>query len=313
MSRGHGHHHHKGHSHHLHLLENGGDRRVAWAVAANVLLTAGQIAGGIVSGSIALIADAIHNLSDAMTLVIALVARRIARRPSDATMTFGYGRAETVAALVNYTTLILISLYLAYEAVWRLLDPTQITGWIVIAVAGLALAVDVLTAMLTYSMSKDSLNIRAAFLHNMADAGTSVAVILGGVLVMLFDWRLVDPLLTLGISGYILWHALTDIGPVIRILMLGVPPGVDPHEVARAVRGVAGVAGVHNIYLWQIDERRFTLQAHLVLHGATDEAEARRAVRALLAREFRLGQVTLETERAEAGCANPALIGSGAG
>lgn len=305
---GHDHHHH----HHHHLAADGGDGRMAWAVAANLLLTVGQVAGGMVAGSIALIADAIHNLSDAMALVIALVARRIARRPSDAGMTFGYGRAETVAALVNYTTLILISIYLAYEAIWRLIDPTEVTGWIVIVVAGLALAVDVVTALLTFQMSRDSLNIRAAFLHNLADAATSVAVILGGVLVMLYDWRLVDPLLTIGISGYILWHSLTDIVPVIRILMLAAPPGLDARDVMAAIHEVPGVDGVHNVYLWQIDERRFTLQAHLVLSESADEVATRGEVRVLLAERFQLGQVTLETEIAGAHCAHPQLIGGDA-
>lgn len=292
------------------MPEDGGDRRMIWAVAANVALTAGQIAGGVIAGSIALVADAIHNLSDALTLGIALAARRIARRPSDAGMTFGYGRAETVAALVNYSTLVMVSMYLAYEAVWRMMDPTPVTGWIVIAVAGFALAVDVVTAMLTWKMAKDSLNIRAAFLHNMADAGTSVAVILGGVLVMLYDWRLVDPLLTLGISGYILWHAARGIVPVIRILMLGAPPGVDARDVATAMRGQPGVVGVHNIYVWQIDERRFTLQAHVVLEPGVPEAPARAALRTMLRTEFRLAQVTLEVERAGDGCDAAPLIGA---
>lgn len=305
---GHNHHHHH---QNLHLMpEDGGDRRMVWAVAANVALTAGQIAGGVIAGSIALVADAIHNLSDAMTLGIALAARRIARRPSDAGMTFGYGRAETVAALVNYTTLVLVSLYLAYEAVWRMLDPTPVTGWIVIAVAGFALAVDVATALLTWKLAKDSLNIRAAFLHNMADAGTSVAVILGGVLVMLYDWRLVDPLLTLGISVYILWHAMGGLVPVIRILMLGAPPGVDARAVADAMRGQPGVVGVHNLYLWQIDERRFTLQAHVVLEPDVSEAEARAALRAMLGAQFRVGQVTLEVERRGHDCVAAPLIGA---
>lgn len=304
-----GHHHH-----HLHLMpEDGGDRRMVWAVAANVALTVGQIAGGVIAGSIALIADAVHNLSDAMTLGIALAARRIARRPSDAGMTFGYGRAETVAALVNYTTLVLVSLYLAYEAVWRMIDPTPVTGWIVIAVAGFALAVDVATALLTWKLAKDSLNIRAAFLHNMADAGTSVAVILGGALVMLYDWRLVDPLLTLGISGYILWHAMRGIVPVIRILMLGAPPGVDARAVADAMRGQPGVEDVHNLYLWQIDERRFTLQAHVVLEPDVPETETRAALRAMLGAQFHLGQITLEVERRDDGCVAAPLIGASPG
>jgi cobalt-zinc-cadmium efflux system protein len=305
----HDHHHH--HHHHL-TSEALGDRRMVWAVAVNVALTIGQIAGGVIAGSISLIADAVHNLSDAMTLGIALAARRIARRPSDSDMTFGYGRAETVAALVNYTTLVIVSLYLAYEAVWRLLDPTPVTGWIVVAVAGFALAVDAATALLTWRMARDSLNVRAAFLHNMADAGTSVAVIIGGVLLMLYDWRLVDPLLTLGISGYILWHAWRGIVPVIRILMLGAPPRVDAHAVADAMRDQPGVVGVHNLYLWQIDERRFTLQAHVVVDTHVDVPAARAALRSMLGSRFQLEQVTLEIERRGDDCVGAPLIGSGA-
>src|SRR5690606_16215794 len=142
----------------------------------NVFLSVAQIAGGVVAGSLALIADAIHNLSDAASLVLAYVARRVARRPSNAEMTFGYVRAEVIAALINYTTLIVISLYLIYEGVWRLFDPQGVEGWIVVAGAAIALLVDVWTAWITYRMSGESANMRAAFLHNLADALGSVGV-----------------------------------------------------------------------------------------------------------------------------------------
>lgn len=296
--------------HHPHPSGEDGDRRLAFAVAVNVLLTVGQIVGGILSGSIALIADAIHNLSDAMSLVIAFAAQRIARRPSDGTMPFGYRRAETVAALVNYTTLILISLYLGYEAVWRLVDPQPVAGAIVVAVAGLALAIDLVTAFLTMRMARDSLNIRAAFLHNLADAGTSVAVILGGALVWAYDWRLVDPLLTLGISAFILWHALSEIRPVIRILMLGAPPLSPTGDVIDSIRAVEGVADVHNVYLWQIDEHSTTLQAHLVMAGPADPADVKRRVKDMLAASYAIANVTLETETPPADCDAPPMIGA---
>ena len=246
-------HSHKHHHHHHHIPADAGDLRIGLAVGVNLLLTVAQIIGGVLSGSIALIADAIHNMSDALSLVIALAARRIARRPADAGMTFGYGRAETVAALVNYTTLVLIAIYLAWEAVWRILAPEPVDGWIVVIVAGVALAVDLATVMLTWSMSRDSMNIHAAFLHNLADAMTSVAVIVGGTLMLLFDWRLVDPIVTLGISGYILWTALQGVGPVIRLLMLGTPPRMDLAQVLDAMRAVPGVNGVHHLHIWQID------------------------------------------------------------
>lgn len=219
-----------GHHHH-HVDPDAGDAKVFLAIVVNLGLTVAQIVGGILSGSLALIADAIHNLSDALSLVIAFFARRIARRPANADMTFGYGRAEIVAALVNYTTLIVIGLYLAYEAVLRFFNPQGVDGWLVVIIAGIALAVDLVTALLIYSLSKQSANIRAAFLHTVADALGSIAVIIAGTLILLYDWPLVDPIVTLMIAGYILWMSFAEIGPVIRILMLGSAPDIDTNSV----------------------------------------------------------------------------------
>ena len=217
-----------------------GDRRVGVAIWANGLLTVAQIVGGILSGSLALIADAIHNFSDMASLVIAFGARKIARRPADAKMTFGYGRIEIVAALINYTSLIIIGMYLVYEGAMRFADPPQIEGWTVVLLGCVALAVDTLTAMLTYSMQKGSVNIRALFLHNLSDALASVAVIVGGVLILLYDIRWVDPAITIGIAAYILWLAFTEIGGPIRTLMLGSPPDVDIDAVIAAIEGRSG-------------------------------------------------------------------------
>ena len=202
-------------------VEGRGDWQVAGAVAVNLILSAAQIIGGIIAGSVALIADALHNFSDALALIVAFAARRIARRPATPAMSFGYGRAEVVAALVNYTTLVVISVWLGYAAIGRMIDPPAVQGRIVVLLAGLALVINSLTALLTFRLAKDSVNIRAAFLHNLSDTATSLAVILGGMLIMLYDWRWVDPAITLGISLWILWHCLKEIGPVIRILMLG--------------------------------------------------------------------------------------------
>ena len=169
------HDHHGHHHHHHHVDLETGDRRLAWAVGVNIALTVAQVVGGVLSGLLALIADALHNFSDAVALIIAVLARRIARRPADADMSFGYGRAEMVAAQLNYTTLTLLALYLGYQGVTRLFDPQPIAGWMVIWVTLAALVVDLVTAALTYAMSKQSLNIRAAFLHNLIDALASVA------------------------------------------------------------------------------------------------------------------------------------------
>ena len=222
---------------HAHIDPESGDRRVSLAIWANALLTVAQIVGGVFAGSLALIADALHNFSDMASLVIAFVARKIARRPADARMTFGYGRVEIVAALINYTTLILVGVYLIYEGGMRMIDPPQVAGWTVVILGAVALVVDTLTALLTYSMQKGSVNIRALFLHNLSDALASVAVIIGGTLIILYDLRWVDPAITIGIALYILYLALTEIGGPIRMLMLGSPPDIDAHAViARSMK-----------------------------------------------------------------------------
>ncbi len=300
-----------GRRHHHHVDPDAGDQRVFWAVIVNLGLTVAQIIGGILSGSLALIADAIHNLSDALTLIIAFFARKVSRRPADATMTFGYGRAEVVAALINYTTLVIIGLYLIYEAVFRFFEPAEVDGWLVVVIAGVALVVDVATALLTYSLSKDSANIKAAFVHNVADALGSVAVIVAGTLILLYDWRLIDPLVTLMIAGYILWQSSEGIGSVIHILMLGTPTEIDTCDVVAKITSVEGVAGVHHVHLWQMQEHENALDAHVIIDkGRWGDADMiKQAVRDMLHDDFGIGHSTLELECSLHACIEPNTIG----
>ena len=242
-----------------------GDRKVVWAVLVNVLLTIVQIIGGLVSGSLALIADAIHNLSDAMALVIAFGARKIARLPANEEMSFGYGRAELVAAIINYTTLIVIGCFLIYEAVWRFFEPLQVDGWIVVVLATVALIIDLITAGLTHKLAKYSMNIRAAFLHNLADALGSIGVILAGTLILLYDWRYIDPIITIAIAFYILWQALTEGLDVVRTLMLATPKDIDRRELMESITSINGVDSIQHIHVWQIEENRLSLEAHLTV------------------------------------------------
>lgn len=304
------HHSHIGHSH-THIDPEAGDARVAWAIAVNVFLTLAQIVGGVLSGSLALIADALHNLSDAAALVIAFLARKIARRPASPQMSFGYGRAEVVAALINYTTLIVLALYLFYEGVIRFFEPEPINGWIVVWIAGIALLVDLITAALTYTMAKDSMNIRAAFIHNVADALGSVAVIIAGTAIILFGWTWVDPAVTILISIYILWHVKLEIGETVRVLMLGAPPDLNPEEVARAIEATEGVSDVHHIHLWSMQEREPALTAHLVI-SAQDWPKAehvRRHVREVMNDRFGISHAVLELENVDCACAETPRFG----
>lgn len=283
---------------HGQLDPRSGDRRVSVAIWANALLTVGQVIGGILSGSLALVADALHNFSDMASLMVAFTARRIARRPADERMTFGYGRIEIVAALINYTSLIIVGLYLIYEGAMRLIDPPAVGGATVVVLGGIALVIDALTALLTYSMQKGSVNIRALFLHNLSDALASVAVVAGGALILLYDWRVVDPLVTISIALYILYLSFREIGGPIRALMLGCPPDIDGEAVVEAVRSIEGVEDIHHIHLWQMQEHEAALDAHIVLreNDLTSLATIKRKIKQTLAENFGITHSTLEFE-----------------
>ena len=287
--------------HHDH--STAGDGRIITSIIANLVLTVAQIVGGILSGSLALIADALHNFSDVGSMLIAYIARRIARRPPDPGMTFGYGRIEMVAALVNYTSLFLVGLYLITEGVLRLSDPPEVGGWVVIALGTVALVVDAATALLTGSIKGGGANIRALFLHNLSDALTSVAVVVSGVLILLYDWRLIDPLITIGIALYILWMSVSEVGGVIRVLMLGSPPEMDSDAVLDRIRGIDGVTGVHHAHFWLIQEDTAALDTHVVVADRVwaDQENLKQAIKTALETDFGIHHSTLEFEH-EAGC-----------
>ena len=296
---------------HAHIDPDSGDKRVAIAIWANGLLTVAQVVGGILSGSLALIADALHNFSDMAALVIAFAARKISRRPADERMTFGYGRIEIVAALINYTTLIVIGLYLVYEGGMRLIEPTEVMGWTVVILGGVALVVDTLTALLTYSMQKGNMNIRALFLHNLSDALASVAVIIGGTLIILFDMRWVDPAITITIALYILYLSFTEIGGPIRTLMLGSPPNIDGTEVVSAMLEVDGVFDVHHVHLWQMQEHSAALDCHIVVDRSlmSGSDAIKENIKAVLHERFSIEHSTLEFEASDAAHADAQMFG----
>ena len=284
------------HHHHHHNIDAMDDRKLGWAIAINMLLTLAQIIGGIVSGSLALIADALHNFSDAASLLIAWVARKIGRKPADHFKTFGYKRAEVIATLINLITLVIVGLYLVYEALWRMFEPQIIEGWMVVIVATIALVIDVVTAMLTYRMSKNSMNIRAAFVHNVSDALASLGVIIAGTLIILYDWYWTDTALTLLIAAYVLYQAASMLPKTIHILMQGAPKNIAIEEVTQVMEAVGGVKNVHHVHLWQLDEHDNALEAHVVIEDIEQLESVKNAVKTQLQEQFHLMHSTLEFE-----------------
>ena len=282
--------------HHHHAPES--DRALLGAVFINILLTLAQVIGGIISGSLSLIADALHNLSDAASLGIALFARTISRKPADKTKSFGYQRAEVIAALINLTLLITVSLYLIYEAVWRIIEPQVVTGLIIVMVAGVAFIVDMVTALITFRMSKNSLNMKAAFLHNLADALTSIGVIIAGTLILLYQWYWVDTLLTFLIAGFVLWQGIIMLPKTIHLLMEGTPENLSSDEIKASLEEDKYVEDVHHIHIWNLDEHRIALEAHVVV--ATNELQEveviKRKLKEKLKDRFKITHSTLEFE-----------------
>lgn len=273
-----------------------GARRLGIAVAINLLLTAAQIIGGVLAGSLSLVADALHNFSDAAGLLLALIARRISKRPADEDRTFGYGRASVVGGLINLTSIIVIAGYLLIEAIMRAFERPEVDGWIVVSVAGIALAVDVATAVLTYAMSKSSINIKAAFLHNLADALASVVVIITGTLIILFDWYWTDLVATIGISIYIVWMSLSPLKRCIRILMQSTPEDVDIRALADAIASCEGVEGVFHLHVWMIDEHTRSVEVRVVVDDRriSELVPLRLQIEQLLAESFDAAHATIE-------------------
>ncbi|WP_159821507.1 cation diffusion facilitator family transporter [Colwellia sp. 20A7] len=258
-----GHNHSHGHSHsHSHSH----DGKLSFAVFINILLSVVQVIGGIVSGSLSLIADALHNLSDAGAIIIAIVARKIARKPANSNMTYGFERAEILGALINSTTLLLVGIYLIFESIAKYFNPEPIDGWIIVWIATIALIIDAATAWLTYKAgAKNNLNLRAAFIHNMSDAFASIVVILAGTLIILYQWYFVDLIATIGISIYVIYHGLLLTKQTIKILMQAVPEDIEIDELCAEVEGIPSVKKINHIHVWQLDDNKKFLEAHVTL------------------------------------------------
>lgn len=291
-----------GHDHGLPGLETTGGRLLLTLVI-NLVIPVAQVAGGLLANSMALISDALHNFSDFLALLIAYVADSIGKRPPSAKNTFGYQRAEILSAALNVLTLAVAAGVIVYGAVDRLLHPQAVQGGMVALIAALGVAGNGYSAVLLHRDSKNNLNIRAAFLHMVGDALTSVAVLVNGVILMFAPWTFLDPLLSLVISALILkscWGVLREAG---LILMNATPLGLDVEEVRAALQAVPGVVGVHHLHAWNISSSSIGFSCHIVVrdqpvsHTAGLSGELRR----MLWSGFRIDHPIFEFETGECG------------
>jgi cobalt-zinc-cadmium efflux system protein len=273
------------------------DRRaLATALALIVAFMAFEVTMGIVAGSLALLADAGHMLTDALALAAALVAARLALRPSGGQWTFGLGRAEILAAQANGLTLLLVGIWVVYGAVRRLVSPPDVRGGVVLVVALVGIAVNLVATFVLSRADRGNLNVRGAFLHVATDLAAFAGTAIAGALVLATGWDRFDPIAGLLVAALMVrsaWSLLRDSG---RIFMEASPTGIDPEAVAHAVAEDEDVVEVHDLHVWTVTSGFPALAAHVLVSPGSDCHAARRRLQHLLEDRFHLHHVTLQVD-----------------
>jgi cobalt-zinc-cadmium efflux system protein len=294
--------------HHYIAADETSGPRLLVVLVLNLVIPLAQAAGGLWAGSVALISDAAHNFSDFTALLIAYVAYRIGRKGASPRNTFGYRRAEVMAALLNVAILVGAALYIVYEAVGRFRHLQAINGLLVVGIAGIGIAGNGLSAWLLHRDAKHSLNVRGAFLHMVGDLLTSVAVAVSGLVLFFKPWYWLDPVLSVIIVLFILencWGILRDAS---AILMNATPRGLDIHRVKDTLEQIPGVCAVHYLHAWNVSSSSIAFSCHVVVADqpvSETEAVAER-IRHTLSRGFAIDHPILQFETAE--CGNGSML-----
>jgi cobalt-zinc-cadmium efflux system protein len=271
-------------------------RALTTVLVLTVAFTVVEIVGGFVTDSLALLADAGHMLSDTFAIGLALVALTLASRPSTPRRSFGFQRAEILAAFVNGLTLVLISGWIIWEAVGRFRDPPDVLGGWMLAIAATGLVVNTVSALILARSEHQSLNVRAAFRHVLADLLGSAGVIVAAVVILLTGWTTVDPLVSVAIALLILGSAWGVLRDSTAILMEQAPSGVDADAVAQAITDVPGVTSVHDLHVWTITSGFDALSAHVLVGRGQDCHGLRREIERVLEARFEITHTTLQVD-----------------
>jgi cobalt-zinc-cadmium efflux system protein len=290
-------HGHAEHAHgHSHEHRSASRRALALVLALTLGMTVLEIAGGVWTGSLALLADAGHMFSDTFAIGLALVAVTLARRPSTPRRSFGYQRAEILAAFVNGLTLVLVSGWIVWEAIGRLDDPPELLGGWMLLFAAVGLVVNAAAAVILIRSGGEGLNVEAALRHVFADLLGSGGVLVAAVVVVTTGWTLVDPLISMAIAVLIVWSAWGVLRDSTAILMEQTPSRLDADAVARTIVAVPGVTSVHDLHVWTITSGFDALSAHVLVGRGEDCHARRRDVERVLASTFGITHTTLQVD-----------------
>lgn len=287
------------HTHHTHSYKDVKDRNLLISIFLNVLITAAQIIGGLISGSLALLSDALHNFSDVISLIVSFVASKLSKQKASINRTFGYKRAEILAAFVNAATLVVVAVLLIIEAVKRFQEPQEIASNLVIWLALIAIFANGFSVLLLKKDSKSNINIRSAYLHLLTDMFASVAVLIGGLLMKFYQIFWVDSLLTFLIALYLIYVGYDLLKTSTKMLMLFTPDHINIKEVVRVVNQLPKVKKLHHVHIWNLSDDELHLEAHLDLEeniSTRDFNELLLEIERVLHDQFNINHVTIQPE-----------------
>jgi cobalt-zinc-cadmium efflux system protein len=284
---------------HQHSHKSKKDKNLFISILLNIVITVAQIIGGVLSGSLALLSDALHNFSDVLSLVVSYVASKLAKKKASTDKTFGYKRAEILAAFVNAATLVIVAVLLIIEAVKRFQNPEEIESDLVIWLAVIGILINGASVLLLKGDSKNSINIKSAYLHLFTDMLASVAVLIGGLLMKYYQMYWVDSALTFLIAIYLIIVGFNLLKVSTRILMLFTPDHINIEAVVKAVNKLPKVNKLHHVHIWGLNDDEFHLEAHLDFTEDIKVSEFDAIlddIEILLHDEFKINHVTIQPE-----------------
>lgn len=295
--------HSHGHSHGIDAEAGPGSRkknqrRLAWTLGLVVIYMFAELIGGWLANSLALLADAGHMLSDAASLAMSLFALWIARKPPTDERTFGYYRAEILAALVNGATLGAMAIYIFYEAFMRFAEAPEVKGPLLLGVAAGGLVINLAGLWILHGGASENLNVRGAWLHVLGDTLGSIGAMVAGILIWTVGWHWVDPVASVIIALLILYSSWELLAETVSVLMESVPGHIDVDDVRDVIMEVDGVVGVHDLHVWSITSDLVSLSAHVEVEGLDDYSLCLRSLRTRLAEQFGIRHTTIQIEPA---------------
>lgn len=285
-----------GHEHSQHKVQG---KNLIYSILLNLLITAAQIIGGIASGSLALLSDALHNFSDVLSLGFSLIAHKLSRKKATEDQTFGYKRAELIAAFVNASTLIIVAFILIYGATERFFHPKPIESNLVIWLSLLGIVVNGGSVLLLQKDAEHNLNMRSAYLHLLTDMMASVAVLVGGLLIKYFGWFWVDGVMTILIALYLIVVGIDLLKTSTKMLMLFTPDAIDIKEIVEEVQKIPGAGKLHHIHVWHLNDDELHLEAHLDCSEdikLSEFNEVSNKIELLLLEKFQINHINIQPE-----------------